>query len=236
MSDNIDHRVSGSLHPDIVNNVEGYDEETSSILAGVRAAFAEAYRHFGQLHDAAQAAKEDPTLTEAAQLLQTADFGSKVIAVVAPKFDSARKNLESVVEGIEREFSAPLEGQTHGVLSGEIRSFCKGLDTGERMDFVRKAILDGDTRSASAVLGAPAYLSGLTPEMQQVLTRMFHAHHHPLQEKRLKVAKAGLELLDRNAGLIFKEVEKAVGPNARKIEHIRNKKAAASKAMTLPKA
>ena len=101
MSDNIDSRVSPSLHPDIVDAVEGCDEETASVLSGTKAAFAEAYRHFGQLHDAAQAAKEDPTLTEAAQLLQTADFGHKVIAVVAPKFDSARKNLESVVVGIE---------------------------------------------------------------------------------------------------------------------------------------
>ena len=41
----------------------------------------------------------------------------------------------------------------------------KGLKVTERMAFVQAAITDGDIRSATAVLGAPAYLSGLDHDL-----------------------------------------------------------------------
>ena len=53
----------------------------------------------------------------------------------------------------------------HGILGEMVDAACANSEA-----VPSTVILDGDTRSASAVLGAPAYLSGLTPEMQQVLT------------------------------------------------------------------
>ena len=98
------------------------------------------------------------------------------------------------------------------------------------MSFVTKAIIDNDTRSASAVLGGPAYLSGITTEMQSILTRMYHEHHQPLQAKRLKVAKGALSLIGERSGLIFVNLEKAVGADPRKIAKFRNAAAKTAKA------
>jgi hypothetical protein len=72
--------------------------------------------------------------------------------------------------------------------------------------------------------------------MQAVLTRMFHARTNPLKEKRLMAAKAGLELIEKRQGLVFSELEKAIGAKPHKIAQIRKSKTAAEAALVLSEA
>lgn len=230
MSDEIDTRITPSLHPLNVREIDGYSDETSGILSSTESAFAEAYRQIGKAHDAGEAARADPTLTEAAALVKAQDYADRVLTDVARRFDAAAANLKTIAASIEKELSAPVESRASNSLSAEIRAYVAALPEGERISFVRKAITDDDTRTASAVLGGPAYLSGLNPDMQAVLTRMFHEHHEPLKAKRLKTATLGLDLIGERSGLVFRELEKAVGADPRKVAKFRSAAAKTAKA------
>jgi dGTP triphosphohydrolase len=236
MDEEIDTRVTPALHPINVRELDGYDDDTASILGPAETAFSEAYMGIAQVHTAREKALSNETWTEAQALLQTADFSDKVFEKVAKRFDAVTKTLNTIVEGIETELNAPIEVKAAHTLASEIRGYARSLPTGERMTFVQQAITDGDRRTAESILGAPPFLSGMTTEMHAVLTRMFHAKHNPLKEKRLKAARAGLELIEKRQGLVFSELEKAIGANPRKIAAIRASRTAAEAALLLREA
>ncbi|MGY6551812.1 MAG: hypothetical protein ACXIT4_07935 [Erythrobacter sp.] len=233
MSANIDTRISPALHPVNVQKLDGYSEETAGILAMTESAFAHAYEQLAKVFDVGDTVRADPTLTEAAAVLKIADYADKAFVGIAQRFDAATANLKTIVASIESNLTAPVESRASNTLSAEIRAYCKSLPDGERMSFVVKAIKDNDTRSATAVLGAPAYLSGLTNDMQAVLTRQFHETHEPLKAKRLKAAKAGLDLIGERGGLVFSVIQKAVKADPQKVAKLRAAAAKTAKALAL---
>ena len=248
MSEEIDTRVAADLHPGVVTALDDYDEDTETILGPTLAAFTEAYSGIGKVHDAKEQARTNPTWNDARQLIETDNFGQKVFGKIAGRFDSAAANLKTIIGGIEKEFAVPIESKASGTVAGEIRAHVKGLKATERMAFVQAAITDGDIRSATAVLGAPAYLSGLDRDLQATLTRMYHEHHEPVKMKRLKAAQAGLDLIENRGGMLHTQLAKAIGcievtqegANGRPIvtrriyaKELKDKKAAADKAFVL---
>lgn len=233
MSESIDTRITPALHPVNVRELDDYSEETAGVLARTESAFAHAYEQLAKMFDASEAVRADPTLTEAAAVLRIADYGDKAFTGMAKRFDDAAANLKTIVASIETELTAPVESKASSTLSAEIRAYAAKLPDGERISFVRKAITDGDTRTASAILGAPAYLSGLTSDMQAVLTRQFHEHSNPLQAKRLKAAQAGLELIGGRANLVFSMIQRAVGTDHKKVARYRAAAAKTAKAFAL---
>lgn len=233
MADEVDTRVTPSFHPDTVRAIDEYDDDTASILAGTEAAFNEAYIGVGRVHDASAASKTNPAWNEAAALIETANFADKMTANLAKRFDSATAGLTRVIEGLERDLSQPIESRGVGAMASEIRSYVHSLPEGERMGFIRKAIEAGDERTVGAVLGGVPYLSGITPEMQNILLRLHHEKSNPRAAKQLRAAKAGLELLVERGPLIFNEMEKAVGAKQAKVQQLRAAKAAAEKSFVV---
>lgn len=233
MADEIDTRVTPSFHPDTVRAIDAYDDDTASVLVGTEAAFNEAYIGVGRVHDAREAAKTNPTWNEAAALIHTADFADKLTLQLAKRFDSATAGLTRVIEGLERDLSQPIEGRGVGAMSAEIRAYVKGLPEGQQMGFIRNAIEAGDERTVGAVLGGVPYLSGITPEMQNVLIRLHHEKTNPRAAKQLRAAKAGLELIGERAGLLFGQMEQAVGAKQAKVQKLRAAKAAAEKSFVV---
>jgi hypothetical protein len=229
MADEIDTRVTPSFHPDTVRSIDAYDEESASILAGVENAFTEAYVGVGRVHDASAASKTNPAWNEAAALIETANFADKLTTQLAKRFDGATAQLQLIVQGLERDLSQPIESRGVGAMSAEIRAYVKSLPEGQQMGFIRQAIDAGDERTVGACLGGPAYLCGITPDMQTALLRVHHEKANPKDAKRLRAAKAGLELLGERAPLLFKEMEKAVGAPATKVQQLRAAKAKAEK-------
>lgn len=228
-----DIRVTPSFHPQTVRAIDEYDDDTASILAGTEAAFNEAYIGVGRVHDASAASKRNPAWNEAAALIETQNFADKMIANLAKRFDSATAGLNKVIEGLERDLSQPIESRGVGAMAGEIRAFVRSLPDGQQMAFIRNAIEAGDERTVGAVLGGVAYLSGITPEVQNVLLRLHHEKSNPRAAKQLRAAKAGLELIGERGGLVFKEMEKAVGAKQAKVQQLRAAKAAAEKSFVV---
>jgi hypothetical protein len=228
-----DTRVTPSFHAQTVRSMPEYDDDTASILAGVENAFTEAYIAVGRVHDAREAGKTNPAWTEAAALIETQNFADKLTGNLTKKFDSATANLTRVIAGLESDLSQPLEGRGVGAMAGEIRSYVHSLPEGQRMGFIQKAIEAGDERTVGAVLGGVPYLSGITPEMATMLLRLYHEKTNPRAARQLRAAKAGLELIGERGGLLFGEMEKAVGAKQAKVQKLRAAKAAAEKSFVV---
>ena len=77
------------------------------------------------------------------------------------------------------------------------------------------------------------FLSGLTPEFQKIYLRLYHEKNSPEKAKRLKVMQGAKTLIEERAGLVFKELEKAVGAPPHKAKALREAKTAAEKAFVL---
>lgn len=231
----VDTRVTAGLHPQSVASLEDYDEDTKGHLEQVVQAFTVAYEGAGKVFDARAAAATDPTLTEAAQLIRTQDMADKVFQRAAAAFDKVSANLQSGIALIEKELTTPVQSRAVHSIAVEIRNYVRGLkaEGGSPMDFVRNAILSGDLDGASAALGAPPYLSGLTPEAQAVLLRMYHEKNNPVAAKRQRAMKAALDLVGQRSGLLFKDLEKAVGVPPHRVKALKDAKAKADKAFTL---
>lgn len=64
MSDQIDTRISPTLHPGIAGEIADYDEDTRPLLGATETAFDEAYQALRSIHDAKAGAAKNPTLNE----------------------------------------------------------------------------------------------------------------------------------------------------------------------------
>lgn len=233
MPTEIDIKITPALHPDNVKEIDGYDDDTAPVLAPTMTAFDEAYQGIGAVLNAREKAKTNPTWNEAQQVIHTQDLADKVLSKITRGFDSVRGRLVQGIEHLEKELSAPVESKAAHVVATEIRAHVKGLTTDKRMALVRQAIDEGDHITATAVLGAPAYLSGLDPKMQAVLLRQYHERHNPAMAKRLKAMIGAREMIERNAPLVFGQMEKAVGMAPHKVKRLRDAKNAAEQAFIL---
>ncbi|MGX0876319.1 hypothetical protein ACSSV4_000996 [Roseovarius sp. MBR-154] len=233
MSTEIHTQVTPALHPENVKQIDGYDSETEAVLAPALHAFDEAYQGIAKVHAAREQAKTNPTWNEATQVIMTDDLAQKMFARIAKGFDSVRTNLEKGIAHLEGELTQPVESKAAGTIAAEVRAHVKGLPTGERMKLIQQAIDDGDHIVATAVLGAPAILSGIDANMQKTLTPFYHERHNPATAKRLKVMTAAKVLIEERSGLVFKELEKAVGAPPHKAKALREAKTAAQKAFVM---
>lgn len=233
MSDNIDTRVSPSLHPDSITAVEGYSAETAPYLASVATAFSEAYEGIGKVHTARDKARSNPTWNEATQVIWTQELADKVFANVAKRFDRVKADLDGSIRTLEAELSTPLTSKASLPLASEIRAHVKNLSLKDRVAFVSGAIQRGDEQTVSSLLGSPSYLSGLTDELQAAYTKTWHRERNPALDNRLKAMTGAREALMQRAAIVHTELAKAVGEAPAKVAALRRAKNEAEKAFIL---
>lgn len=233
MSTDIDHRITPALHPRNVQEVEGYDEDTAAILAPTETAFSTAYEGIRAVYGAREAADKNAAWTEEAKIIQVDEFARKHLARITRAFDTSRANLVKGIASIEAELSQPLESKAAASISAEIRAHAKALPMGDRHAFVGRAIQAGDHVTVSALLGAPSYLSGLEAQFQSIYTRQWHERANPEATKRLKAMQSAKAMIEERAGLIFAQLEKAVGGTSAKAKKLREAQTAAEKAFIL---
>ena len=211
MNDEVHTNVSLSLHPKTLEALDGYGQDTAPYIASAQTALSGAYLAIESIHKARAQAQKNTALTPDAVTLRVANYAEQLQAKVLQQIDSASTNLAKSVRETESMLTTPLEQQAGaGSVNTEIRNHVKALTSEERAKFLSDANAAGDEKTLTAVLGAPSYLSGLTPEMQQLYTRQFHERKHPDVAKRLGLMKATLEALEQRGPLVFPEVEKAV--------------------------
>lgn len=234
MTTTINSRVTPALHAENVKQIEGYDDsDIAAVLAPTLNAFDEAYSGIGQVYEAREKAKTNPTWNEAQQIIATDDLAQKQFGRIAKIMDTTRANLEKGIAHLEQELSQPVTTRAAHPVASEIRTYVRGLGTTKLHSFIQSAIDNGDHDTVTAVLGAPAYLSGLTREFQQTYLRFYHERNNPATAKRLKAMQGAKALIEERAGLVFKELEKAVGAPPHKAKALREAKTAAEKAFVL---
>lgn len=115
----------------------------------------------------------------------------------------------------------------------EIRAHTKSMPAGKRREFLNTALSKGDDLTLSAILSAPAFLSGQSDTDIQYYTRQYNEKKFPLLSKRLEVMNGALNLLNERSALIFPEIEKAIGAPALMVKRLRDAKNDAEKAFIL---
>lgn len=230
----IDVRVTPSFMSANVKALPQYDDDTAPVFGPVVDAFDLAYTTVRSIYTARDAAENDLTLNDDAKLVMTADFADMLTERATKAFDYADRVVRANINTLEQELSKPVQSRAAQTIAVEIRAHVKGLKSGAHvMDFVRRAIDAGDHDTVSAVLGAPAYLSGMTPETQAVMLTMYHTKARPDVAKRLAAAKAAEDHLNRNAGLFMGQVERAIGGDWRKVQALRKSANATRKAFSV---
>lgn len=222
MSITIDSRVTPALHPQNIHAIEGYDEDTAPFVAPAEQAFSEAYTAIGKVHNAREAAKTNPTWNHAQQVIETQEFSDKIMPDVLKRFDSVLASLGKSVLSIEDQLSGPIDAKATHAVASEIRAHIKSLPEGKRFDFIRAAIQSGDHVTVTSALGTVPYLSGIDADAQIVLTRLYHEKVSPVVAKRLKVMKAAKEMIEERGGMLFSQMERAVGFPAHEVKSLRD--------------
>lgn len=230
MPDDINTRVSLSLHPLCVTKIDGYSEATKGYAAGTERVLHEAYSGVSSVFAAMDAAKRDLTLNEAARIIKVDDMAQRVFTKVAKQFDTERSNLEKGIALIEEQLSAPVTAKASHPLASEVRAYVREMKPAQRASFVRDAILKGDDVTATSVIGAPAYLSGMDEKVKAVLVRTYHERNAPEVAAKLKVMTGAKELIEDRGGLLFSNLERAVGAQPHEVRKLPEAKARSDKA------
>lgn len=233
MPDQVDTRISPALHAQNVQEIDGYDDLTAPYLAPTETAFSAAYQGCIAVFDARAKAATNPEWNEAAQIIATDDFARKHLDRISRTFDGVRINLEKGITHIEAQLTAPITSKAAQSIAAEVRSFVRGMDTEKRHGFIQQALDSGDDVTITALLGAPAYLSGLNADFQQSYTRLYHERNSPEVAKRLLAMQGAKAMIEERAGLVFIEMEKAIGCPPAKAKRLREAKTAAEKAFIM---
>lgn len=233
MSIEVDTRVTPALHPANIAKIDGYTDATKGYVAGTERALHEAYSGVTAVFAAAESVKRDLSLTEAARVLKVADMADRVFSKVAKLFDTESNNLNKGIAHLEAQLNAPVAARAAHPIAAEVRAYVLAMKGPDRVNFVYKAITSGDTVTAESVLGAPSYLSGIEPATQAVLVRTYHEQSAPEEAAKLKTMQGALALLGNRGGLLFTQLEQAVGAKPHEVRAIRQAKALADKAFAV---
>lgn len=219
MPEQVDERVSLSFHPETFTALDGYNEDSAKFIGDAVSTFNDAYRTIAKVHDATEHGARNPTWTPEQRILAVSKVAEKEQDRLLRKMDAALANTTKAAHHIEQELTTPVSSKATLGIAAEIRLHVKSLKSGQ-MDFVRSLIEAGDDLSASAVLGGPSYLSGLTDDMRTVLTRMLHEKQNPALVQRLTLLRATAEKIERDGPLVIIEMQKAVGAKAGTVRSI----------------
>lgn len=221
MSTPIDVRITPALHDENITQLDGYDETTAPLLSPVAEALSDAYITLGKIHDARDAAKKNGAWTEGQQVLNVADAAYKQQQRLLKKMDGLVATLDKQAQHFERELQTPLESKAAIPIAAEIRKHMKDLPTEKRHEFLRQAINEGDAVSASAVLGAPPYLSGIDAGFSKTYTRMWNERMTPELAQKLRAVQSAKAMIEARAPLIHEQVEKAMGADWGTVSELR---------------
>ncbi len=107
------------------------------------------------------------------------------------------------------------------------------MDPGKRLSELQAAIRNGEYDTVAAVLGSPYQLSGLSKDMQTLLTQEYNRKVNPSVSARLAAAEAGLEYMAKSFKLVLSEVDRVVGVSKHKLTKLREAKTAAAQKLAL---
>ena len=161
---------------------------------------------------------KDDMKTDKAKALELVKMAECAQSTIAAKFKKTSATLDKNIADIEAQLSKPLNDQS-GEFNAEIRAHFKTLERQERTDTLNEAIEQGNTETTAAVLGAPAYLSGLTDTEHKHHTHKFHEATNPEWMERLTVVSKVKQAMERTMPIPKIEIEKAIGLTPKQVQH-----------------
>lgn len=222
-----------SLDPGVITKgIKDYEAHAGYVSCAVDA-FGTIHGALQRLSDAREQVKKDTSKTEANQILIVAAEAGKLQDAATRKFDAARKTLTDGIKHHDELLSKPLQIAADNSISAEVRKYVHDLPNDKRIGFLNDAMKRNDVATLSAVLGAQPFLSGLTHEMQAHFTRSLHEQQKPEIAARLDVMRKALALVESRAGLIFNEIERALGARWDTVAKLRKTQDAASQTLLL---
>lgn len=240
----IDPRITPAFHPQNIASMDEYDSDTEGELRQVVDAFTALYQGVGKVLDARDATLANGAWTEDMKVIKIQEAADRAFAKFAPALDKVFANMRAGVALIEKELAAPVEASAAASVAAEIRAHVKALAERQgtstldkrpgqsAIGFVQQAIQNGDHKTATAVLGAPPYLSGITPEMHAALLRQWHEKANPVASKRLRAMQSAMAMIQDRGALVHGELEKLVGKSPAHAKALRDRNAAAEKALS----
>lgn len=215
----VDTRVSPTLHPAV------FGESDEPCITHAVSQFTDAYKALAKLHDARAVARQSPLLTKDAATLKIAALADKTQLTVTKGMDSARKAIQFNIDAIHTELQKPLIDDGSRI-NAEIRAHVKAMPANQRMKFVEDAVEKRDEKTLRAVLGGPAYLSGLDAEAQAAWTQRANLKRDPERWDRLQRLEKAMQRVDAiNLNLVLDQIEKGLGTDWATVQKLRAKQA-----------
>lgn len=209
-----------------ITSLEGYDEHGAGLSLAV-SAFEAMNAAVASIIEARRKSDLDPTLhNEKAKVLKVSLYSDKLTETALKQADAAHRTIQAQIKVVQGELQRAVEASTTSQLATEIRAHCKSQPSA--VQFVSQLIASRDARSVSAVLGAPAFLSGLTEEMKTALTHKWNAERDPTLTGKLSLLEKASERLERAGALLPATMERAMGVKYPLINRLRAEQAAAA--------
>lgn len=209
------------------------DDEAKAYVGPAATTMDVLYQGVQQIIDARNAAAKNGAWSEGQQIIQVSDFAEKVQTRATKLVDKVLADLNRAIAGTEEMLSTPITTGAQTPIASDICQYCRSLDSAERMKFLTAAVQERDVVTLGAVLGRPAYLSGVTKEMQVTLTQQYHRAKTPEIARRLEAMKAAHEKLSNAGSLFIATVEQAQGVRHGVAQRLKAEHATALRAVTL---
>lgn len=230
MTTKIYPNVSPSLNPATVAHIDGYDN-CADLCSGAIRAFEFASDFLQRTHQARIDLKGNPLVSPDEAIIKLDDISGKNFSKSHSMFYECRQSTEALIKTYQSELTKPMVQQANAdLVNTEIRAHFKFLKPEDRREQLMAAINSIDTKTASAILGAPPYLSGLTQAETDAYTLSYHQKSNPAIYGKLRTMKKVLEIVEHRHGLLQTEFNKAIGAEPAKVNYLREQQSKASAA------
>lgn len=193
-----------STDPRVIDQYRTRDPLSGEVLAdpdldAVAVAMRATHEHAEQLAALADALGGDRTQTAESAALHLRTTALKTAERAAGSLDAARQRLTGVIAKIESETAAPpaLTDARSLMMQGEVRAALARMSDKERAKAIDDAFKGGNDLVIGAVLGAPAMLTGMGPQLHEGVRHRFRRERHGPATERVERLKKALDALDR---------------------------------------
>ncbi len=223
-------RPSPAFDARVIAALPDYDEETRPYVGLAETALDQCRISLERVIAARQGSLMRPDWNEAMQVLNVAVEADKHSKAATDALTKAHHGLTQSIKQTEDMLRTPINTGANTPVAVEIRAYMRGLKSEERGKAMHAAVQKGDMTTLSAVLGGPAYLSGLSDEMQGEYLRQHHLVRDPAAAKRLALMRAALEKVEAiNVAMWQSSVEQAMGVRMTTVQRLRGQRDAAER-------
>lgn len=166
-------------------------------LQAVHDAVASVEASADQIASMFDAVMQDSSRTEGQRLIEAKKGVERIANAAGAKLDAAADRIKTELAAIDRATSAPPPMDAQAIqIASDIRRALAGMSAKDRSDRIAAAIAGDDDTTMRAVLGAPAWISGMTNLEVSARRHAWALRKHPKEMERaarLKKAQAALE-------------------------------------------